>query len=181
MAKYLKQMMAEELRGHLDESPNCLVVGLKPMDAETDVALRNKLRDHGARLRVIPNRVSRYAFDDARKGLADLFVGPTAIALVPQEDPDMVVVAKALFEAQKGKSLELRGGFVEGEILDKSGVEFLANSPDKQTLRGMLAGAIIGTARGLAVALNGVGEGLARCLQQRIDESNEVSGETPSE
>jgi len=52
-----------------------------------------------------------------------------------------------------------------------------AASPDKPTLRGMLAGVVVGSARGLAVSLKGVGEGLARCLQARIDQSTDSQTE----
>lgn len=177
MAKYLKSLMAEAVKAQIDESPNVLVVGLLPMDNETNYTLRNNLRGMGANLRVIHNRTSRFALDEARQGLADLFSGQTALTLAPGEAVDMAPIAKALVEAAKKKSVEVRGGFVDGEILDKDGVEFLAKLPDKQTMRGMLAGAINGPARGLAATLQAVGGGIARCLQSRIDES----GETPSE
>ena len=172
MPKELKHSMAAEVKAELDNSPNLLVIGLLAMDAEKNLALRNTLRGQGARLRVIHNRCSRYALDDARKGVGEYFVGQTALALA--EDPEAAIpVAKTLVEAARKKSVEVRGGFVDGEMLDKAGVELLANSPDKHTLRGMLAGVINGPARAIAVSLQAVGGGIARCLQARIDESGE--------
>jgi large subunit ribosomal protein L10 len=177
MVQELKQTMAEELRGQLEASPNVLVVGLGAMDAEENHALRDTLRAYGARLRVIHNRTSRFALDEARRDLAAHFAGPTALTLVDREDPDMVVIAKTLVDAERAKRVEVRGGFVDGEILDRAGVRFLAASPDKPTLRGMLAGVVVGSARGLAASLQGVGAGLARCLQARIDQSNDSQTE----
>ena len=177
MVQEIKQTMADELRGQLESSRNLLVIGLTTMDAGENHALRTTLRSYGARLRVIHNRTSRFALDEARKDLAALFVGPTALTLVDLEDPDMVVIAKTLVDAEKRKRLEVRGGFVDGEVLDRAGVRFLAQSPDKPTLRGMLAGVVVGSARGLAVSLKGVGEGLARCLQARIDQSTDSQTE----
>jgi large subunit ribosomal protein L10 len=171
MVQQIKETMAAELAAQLETSPNVLVVGLVATGAGENHALRNTLRTHGARLRVIQNRTSRFALDEARRELGAFFVGPTALTLVDQEDPDMVVIAKTLVEAEKGKRLEVRGGFVDGEVLDRAGVRFLAASPDKPTLRGMLAGVVVGPARGLAVSINGVAAGLARCLQARIDQS----------
>lgn len=173
MTKLLKSMMAEEVRAELTESDNLLVVGMLPMTADDNVALRNDLRGLGARLRVVHNRTSRFALDDAKKNLAQFFVGQTALTLVPGDDPDMVNIAKTIVLAAKKKKLEVRGGYVDGEVLDKQGVEFLSTSPDKQTLRGMLAGVIIGPARGIAMCLNAVGGGLARCLQAKIDKEEE--------
>lgn len=177
MVQEIKETMAAELREQLDASPNVLVVGLAAMDAGKNHALRNSLRSYGARLRVIQNRTSRFALDEARKELGAFFAGPTALTLVDQEDPDMVVIAKTLVEAEKAKQVEVRGGFVDGEVLDREGVRFLAASPDKPTLRGMLAGVVVGPARGLAASLKGVGEGLARCLQARIDQSTDSQTE----
>ena len=177
MVQEIKLTMAEELRGDLEASPNVLVVGLTALDAGENHALRNTLRSYGARLRIIRNRTTRFALDEARKDIGAFFVGPTALTLVAQEDPDMVVIAKTLVDAEKKKRLEVRGGYVDGEVLDQAGVRFLAASPDKPTLRGMLAGVVAASARGLAVSLRGVGEGLARCLQARIDQSTDSQTE----
>lgn len=169
MPKELKQMMADELRRDLEGSPNLLVIGLLPMDAAGNYDLRNKLRAKGARLRVVHNRTSRHALDEARRPLGDFFEGATALTLVPGAEPDMGSVAKALLEVVKKKQIEIRGGFVEGQVLDKSGVELLAKSPDKKTLRAMMCGALMGPARGLAGALHAVAGGLARCMKARME------------
>ncbi len=169
MPKELKRMMAEELRRDLEGSPNLLVIGLNPMDAAATFDLRSKLRAKGARLRVIHNRTSGHALDEARRPLADLFERATGLTLVPGDEPDMGSVAKTLVEVARKKQIEIRGGFVEGQVLDKSGVELLARSPDKKTLRAMMCGALLGPARGIAGALNAVTAGLARCLNARIE------------
>ena len=59
--------------------------------------------------------------------------------------------------------------------LDAEAVDLLSKSPDKLTLRGMLAGVILGSARGIAASIHAVPAGIARCLQARIDknENNE--------
>lgn len=169
MPNEMKQWMSDELRKELDASPNLLVIGLLPMDAAGNYDLRNKLRARGARLRVVHNRTSRHALDEARRPLGEFFEGSTGLALVPGAEPDMGAVAKALLEIVKLKRIEIRGGFVEGQVLDKGGVELLARSPDKKTLRAMMCGAILGPARGLAGALNAVSAGLARCLKARME------------
>ena len=173
MAKELKRMMAEEFREELDASPNLLVIGLNPMDAAANVDLRNRLRERGARLRVIQNRTSRHALDEARRPLGDFFGGTTGLTLVPGEDPDMVSVAKTLVEIARQKRIEIRGGLVEGQVLDRPGVEMLALTPDKPTLRAMLLGTLLGPARGIAATLLAVPGGIARCLQARIDKEQE--------
>ena len=181
MAKALKHMMAAEFRVELERSPNLLVVGLRAMGAEANSRLRERMREGGARLRVIHNRSSRFALDEARQELAPLFKGQTAIALAQDPETDFIALAKTLVEAARGKIVEVRGGYVDGEILDKSGFEALARSPDKPTLRAMICAAILGPGRGIAVAMQAVGGGLARCLQARIDETGDATGGEPGD
>jgi len=186
MSKELKRMMAEAVQVELDRSENVLVLGLLPLNAEDTHELRTTLRGHGARLRVIHNRTTLHALDENRKGLGEYFVGQTAIAVAESEETDFIGVAKALVGAAKKKQLECRGGYFDGELFDKEGFEALAKSPNKQTLRGMLCCAILGPGRGLATLMNAVGGGMARCMQQRIDEappetSSEASTEAPPE
>ena len=173
MSKELKHMMADAVRGDLDRGENVLVLGLLPLNAEDNVALRNELRSQGACLRVIHNRTSRHALDEAREGLAEFFTGQTAIAFGENEETDFIGVAKTLVAAAKKKQVECRGGFVDGELFAKDGFEALAKSPDKPTLRAMLCGAILGPGRGLATVMHAVGGGMARCIQQRVDEGGE--------
>jgi len=178
MAKEIKTRMAEEVRAALMDSPNVLVLNLVRMDAEADATLRNDLRGLGARMRVIHNRTSRHALDEARQGLSEFFTGQTALTLIPGEDPDLVRIAKTLVVAARKKTLEVRGGYIDGEMVDRAGVEMLARSPDKQTLRGMLLGATMGPARGIACAMQAVGGGLARCLKARNDKAGEEPGDS---
>jgi large subunit ribosomal protein L10 len=171
MSKELKHMMADAVREDLDSSSNVLVIGLLPLDAEKTVSLRNDLRAQGGRLRVIHNRASRHALDEDRKGLAAYFTGQTAIATGASEETDFIGLAKLFVAAAKKKQIECRGGYVDGELFDAAGFEALAKSPDKPTLRAMICGAILGPGRGLATVMHAVGGGLARCMQQRIDEA----------
>ena len=180
MSKDLKYMMAEAVKIDLDRSPDVLVMGMLPMDAEATVNLRSTLRSQGAQLRVIHNRTSRHALDDARKPLGDLFVGQTAIAVAREADveTDFIGIAKTLVAAAKKKHVELRGGCVDGELFDKVGFTDLANCPDKPTLRAMLCGAILGPGRGIAAIMNAVGSGMARCISEHAgDEAGDESGE----
>jgi len=177
MSKELKYMMADAIKGDLDQSPDVLVLGMLPMDAEATVALRTSLREQGARLRVIHNRTSRHALDDARKGLGDFFKGQTAIAVSNREETDFIGLAKTFVAAAKKKHVELRGGIVDGDLFGKTGFEELATCPDKPTLRAMLCGTILAPGRGLAVALSGVASGLARCIDGHAAEAEGGAGD----
>jgi large subunit ribosomal protein L10 len=175
MVTEIKKLMAEEVRAELDRSPNVLVVGLRPMDALQDLQLRSDLRGKGATLRVIHNRTSRHALDEERREMGRFFTGQTALALTEDPEVDLIQIAKTLVGAARKKQVAVRGGYVDGELLDQAGVEALARSPDKPTLRAMICGAINGPARGIAATLQGVAGGIARSLQARIEKQEETS------
>ncbi|MCZ6574628.1 MAG: 50S ribosomal protein L10 [Planctomycetota bacterium] len=175
MPRDVKLWMAAEVEGLL-ESGDVLVVGLKPMDAQQTHGLRARLREGGARLRMVHNRTSRFALGEKHRALADHFRGQTALAL----GGEVIALAKVLVEAAQKNLVELRGGFVEGDIVDAADLLDLAAIPDKPTLLGMLLSAVLGSARGLAVSVNGAGAGLARCLQARVDQAGGAPEEAPA-
>ena len=107
---------------------------------------------------MIKNNILRRAATDA--GLEELTAyttGTTAFAF-SLEDP--IAAAKILnkfAEASKGK-YTIKGGFMEGKVMDAAGVQAIAALPGKTELLTMLCMALNGNIRGLAVALNAVAE-----------------------
>ncbi len=87
--------------------------------------------------------------------------GMTAFAL---SENDPVAPAKVLKEyAEKIESFDIKGGFVDGEVLDKDGVIALANIPNKETL-------VCKVMLGIRSPL----QNLAYVLQAVIDKSGEA-------
>ena len=97
--------------------------------------------------------------------LVPLLTGPTAVAF-GYDDP--VAPAKILSEfAKTNRDLELKGGVLEGKVLDVDGVKALAELPSKeellaQVVRGMqapiagLVNVLQGTIRNFVYALDAV-------------------------
>ncbi|MHC4849971.1 MAG: 50S ribosomal protein L10, partial [Planctomycetota bacterium] len=112
MSKELKHMMADAVRVDLDRSPNVLVLGMLPINAEDTHNLRTSLREQGGSMRVIHNRTTIHALDEDRKGLGEYFTGQTAIAVGADAETDFIGLAKVFVAAQKKKHLECRGGYV---------------------------------------------------------------------
>ena len=91
----------------------------------------------------------------AKANLGDLNVylqGPTAIAF-GYDDP--VSPAKILAEfAKDHKKLELKGGVLEGNVIDQAMITALADLPSREVLLGQLAGLIQAPLRNLANVLS---------------------------
>lgn len=171
MAKTLKALLASQLLDAVRGADGAIFVNLGPMTVEQNMRLRGILlhKVGGARLRVLHNRTARVAFREAGwpPTLEGILRGPTAAIF---GGDGAASIAKTVVEwTRTDKAMVVKGGVAEGEFFDAKGVVALARLPDKKTLRAMLAHAVAGPARGIAVATAAPGASLARALQARID------------
>lgn len=178
MSKTLKLMLASQLGDALEKEDGGGLLMIDPgnLTVAASEAFRTDLRDQagGARLRIIHNRTARVAlrglFSNEKQDLEELDAllrGPSAVVYGGQGP---IAIAKVVRDwRKKNKRMVLKGAFADGEFMDSADAEALADMPDLTQLKAMLLGAVMGSARGIAVSLTGVYGGLARCLQAKID------------
>jgi large subunit ribosomal protein L10 len=133
--------------------------GLTVRDMET---LRGRLRQAGAGLKVVKNRLVKIALDGhPGAGAADLFEGPTAIAY----SVDPVAAPKAaLAYSKEREQFVLKGGWMGQTVLDANAVQALATLPSLDELRGKLIGLLQAPATKLAGVVQAPGAQLARVV-----------------
>lgn len=82
--------------------------------------------------------------------------GPTAIAFSPE---DAVAPAKILNDfAKKNDALEIKGGVVEGRVVDVAQIKALAELPSREGLLSMLLSVLQAPVRNFALAVKAVAE-----------------------
>ncbi len=147
-----KKQMVAELTEKIQAAPAGVIVNYSGITVADDTALRAALRKAGVSYSVYKNSITGRACEAAGYGdLKEVLEGMTAIA-VATDDP--IAPAKVLKEyADKIESFELKGGFVEGKVLDKAGVEELAAIPPKPILIGKMLGSMQKSLYGLAYVL----------------------------
>jgi large subunit ribosomal protein L10 len=101
-------------------------------------ALRAKMRDAGAGVKVAKNRLAKLALKGTdAEGIVDLFKGPTVIAF--SRDP--VAAAKVASDfAKTNDKLVILGGAMGRTSLDPDGIKALAALPSLDELRARLVG-----------------------------------------
>lgn len=78
---------------------------------------------------------------------------------------DEVAAARITKELGKvAKTLELKGGVMEGKIIGAEEVKYLASLPGKKELQAKVVGGLINPVRGFVATLNGVISGFARVI-----------------
>lgn len=144
MQKTEKEQVVAELTERLRATDSLIVADYRGLTNSELGALRARLREHGARLQVVKNTLTRRAAEAAgAEQLLALLEGPTAIAFVESEG-DPVAVAKALADvAKETKVLSLRGGMLSGRALTDADIEELAKLPPPDVVKSQLVGVII--------------------------------------
>ena len=169
MQKADKERMIEELTERLQSADALLVADYRGLTNSQLASLRVELLNHGARLSVVKNTLTRRAAEAAgADALLALLEGPTAIAFV-EADGNPVAVAKALSDAAKEtKVLTLRGGVLSGNPISGADIESLAKLPPLDVLKSQLVGVIVAPLSQLVAVLNAPLQNLQGLIDARI-------------
>ena len=108
--------------------------GLKVSEFE---ALRRKIRNLNANVRVIKNRLAIKYFEKQKMDVGrELFNGPVAIAYSNEK---FVETAKILIDFEKeGKKIKVRSGFIERRLVNEKQIGEVARLPGKEQLMAQL-------------------------------------------
>src|SRR5215813_15439060 len=177
MQKEEKERVVAELTERLRTAETLIVADYRGLTMPQIDGLRGKLLEHGARLRVVKNTLTRRAAEAAgADALLALLEGPSAIAFV-ETDGDAVAVAKALADsARDTKILEIRGGVMQGRVISGSDVEELAKLPPLDVLRGQVIGAILAPLNAIAGLVNAPLQNLYGLIDARIEQLQAQGG-----
>ena len=133
-----KTQLVSELNELFNNSEVVVVSHYKGLTVEEVSELRNNIRKAGAGFRVTKNRITRLALKGTKfEDLADLFVGPTAIAFA--NDP--ISACKACVEfAKTNEKLIVLGGAMGTGVLSIADINKLATIPSLDELRAKIIG-----------------------------------------
>ena len=101
-------------------------------------SLRAEMREHGIKFQITKNRITKLALEKTKcKDLSNLFTGATAVAF----SSDAIISARILSKfAKDNENLQLLGGIMGAEVLDKVGVQNIANLPTLDEARAKIVG-----------------------------------------
>ncbi len=173
-----KERAVAELTEKLRGADTLIVADYRGLTMPQIDALRGRLLEHGARLSVVKNTLTRRAAEAAGADqLLALLEGPSAIAFV-ESDGDPAAVAKALADsARDTKVLEIRGGIMQGRTISSADVEELAKLPSLDVLRGQVLGAVIAPLTSLLALVNAPLQSLVGLIDARIEQLQAEGGE----
>ena len=140
MAKVeLKQPVVQEISKAIEGAQSVVLVDHRGLTVQQDTELRKQLREAGVTYKVYKYTMMNFAFKGTDcEGLSDLLNGPSAIAV---SKDDATAPARILCEfAKKAPKLEVKGGVVEGKVVDVAAINEVAQIPSREVLLGRLFG-----------------------------------------
>lgn len=179
-----KKQVVADLADRLKNAAAGVLVDYKGINVEQDTKLRKSFREAGVKYEVVKNTLLKLAVKEA--GLDELEAvldGTTAIATAADDAVAPAKVFKDFVKENSTLEISFKSGFADGKILSLDEINALADLPSREALLTMLASALLGTVRGLAVALNAVadkkGEGEEAPATEVVEEA--PATETPAE
>ena len=152
-----KKVVVEEIKEKIQNSKSIVFVKFSGLTVAEDTELRREFRKNNVEYKVLKNTLIRRAFNDLGTTEFDEDLnGPTSVAFGSDETGAAKVVVEATKKYQD--KVVVKSAYFEEKRLDVNGVKALAAIPSKQQLYAMLASALLGLPRALAIALNQVAE-----------------------
>ncbi len=135
----LKQPVVQEISSAIDGAQSVVLVDHRGLTVQQDTELRKQLREAGVTYKVYKNTMMNFAFKGTDcEGLSDLLNGPSALAV---SKDDATAPARILCEfAKKAEKLEIKGGVVEGKVLDVDALKEVSQVPSRDVLLSRLLG-----------------------------------------
>ncbi len=135
-----KEAIVEALADRIKNSVTGVLVNYKGISVADDTALRKELREAGVKYTVVKNTLLSRACEKVElTGFDSILEGTTALAT---SDEDYAAAARILANyAKKSKTFELKGGYLDGEVVDMATVDKLAKLPTRDVLLANVLGA----------------------------------------
>jgi large subunit ribosomal protein L10 len=152
-----KESLVEEIYENIKGAKASIVVEYRGLSVAQLSTLRKQLRDEEATLTVLKNTLISKAASKA--GYADLdkeLEGPNAL-VITKKDPGATAKILTKF-AKRNDALVVKGGIVEGKVVDAKDVATVASLPNKEGLLSMFLGCLQASVRNFACAIKAVAD-----------------------
>lgn len=175
-----KIQAVEELRERIAGSSIIISTDYTGMSVSAITNLRRALREKGIQFQVVKNTLAYLAADAAqRPAIKEIVQGPTGIVF-GSGDPTEPARTVTDFIRTTRSPLKIRGGVLSGRKLTTQEVEGLATLPSREVLIARLMGQLQGPISSLVYVLNAPVGGLARVLQQHVENLSKGGGTAPT-
>lgn len=152
-----KKVVVEEIKQNISNAKSIVLIDYRGITVAEDTALRKEFRKANAVYKVYKNRLFQKACDELGiTGLTPYLEGTTAFAFGMEDETCAPRVIKAQIKALN--KLEIKAGFLNGEVIDKAKVEQLASIPSREQLIANLLAMLNAPVSALARAIQAIAD-----------------------
>ena len=148
-----KQAIVASLTEKLQGAAAGVIVDYKGITVAEDTELRAECRKNDVEYAVVKNTLLRFAFNNE---LDDQLNGTTSLAIAA--DPVAPARVIADFAKKLNGKFEIKGGFMDGKVVDMATVNALAAIPALPVLQAQVLGTMLAPISGLACVLKQIAE-----------------------
>ncbi len=163
-----KNTNIESLKTRLVNAQSLVLADFRGLTVESDNKLRREFRAVGCEYQVVKNTLLGKAVKGTpMEALEPLLAGPTAIAF-SNEDPS--APAKVATRVAKAESkFVIKGGYIDGKLLDQKGVEALSTLPGKAEARATFLATLLAVPQNFLRLLNAAPQNFVHLLAAQKD------------
>ncbi len=169
MSKFVKNLVQKEYEVKFDGIEEFVVIDTKGVGGNANNEFRGALKEKGINVTTVKNSMMCKAMENL--GLASasgLFLaGPSTLVYGGESIVDLA--KEVVSWSKKLKPVDLKGAYVEGEVMDSEGVVDLSKMPTRSELQGEVSMLSQSPGRRIAGAVTGPGGIIAGCIKGLVE------------
>lgn len=162
-----KQILLDEIKGHMESYPSFVVMRHVGLTANTVSDFRRDVAKKGGNVEFVRKRVLVKAAEAAGIPLTlEMLPGHIGLVFVPQ---DPIELTKFVFQFSKDNEagVEILGGRFEGKLYGASQVEMLSSLPSKDEMRAQFLGTLEAPLSHTLSVLDAILSSVVYCLDNK--------------
>ena len=163
-----KNANIDSLKTRLASAQSLILADFRGLTVESDNKLHREFRAVGCEYQVVKNTLLGKAVKGtAMEVLDSLLAGPTAIAYSTEDPSAPAKVATKM--ARVESKFVIKGGYIDGKLLDKTGVEALSTLPGKDEARATFLATLLAVPQNFLRLLSAAPQNFVHLLAARED------------
>lgn len=170
MVRPEKKDAVRTIKEKFEKAKEVIIADYRGLTVKDISELRKKLREAGIDFKVYKNTLARIAVaDEPFKQIATCLQGPTAFAFDFENE---IEAARLLNDySKKQKNLKIKGGIIEGHVVDMATVKQYASLPTKDALIGQALGTFKAPVQGITTVLAAPIQGIINVFRAKAEVS----------
>ena len=149
-----KKAVVEALSGKIKEATAVVFVDYKGITVAQDADLRKQFREAGVEYSVVKNTLTRFAAKENGYDFDEVLNGTTAMASTTGAPIAPARIVCEFAKKNKGSTLSIKGGVVEGSVLSADQLKGFGELPSKNALVAQVLGTFLAPISSLAFVLD---------------------------